>query len=341
MKHGNKEISIHRSKDVSIPRYMDIEISKNQNSFQSVKNAKTEFEWESMSKHTVREAIGIWLSTLSKLTAKNYASGMRQIEVMGYLNTEITLQALGITNLESVVDRIKKDSVSKWSECTRQARAACFISFSSFLSRHWPAIFRKAQPCKDGTSKTFFRVHEKTTSNAMTPDQWKAFLEELGNLSHRDSLIARLALQGGKRINEVLSLDCSQINWEKGEITFQQSKTKGLIKHTVITYPQSLLRELREYIGPRAGLVFVTKTGKAVQLQYIGKNFARAGELAGVPFHVSPHCLRATCITYLKSMGISDSEIMKISGHANSAMVFAYDKSDRADNASKKISLVS
>jgi len=42
----------------------------------------------------------------------------------------------------------------------------------------------------------------------------------------RDRLIAKIALQGGKRINEVLTLTTEQIAWDKSEITFVQSKTK-------------------------------------------------------------------------------------------------------------------
>jgi integrase len=38
--------------------------------------------------------------------------------------------------------------------------------------------------------------------------------------------------------------------------------------------------------------------------------------------------------------GFSDSDIQKVTGHASSEMVNAYDKRSRADNASKKVSLV-
>lgn len=40
-------------------------------------------------------------------------------------------------------------------------------------------------------------------------------------------------------------------------------------------------------------------------------------------------------------MQVMDSDIQKVTGHASSAMVNAYDKSSRADNASKKVSLIS
>jgi len=44
---------------------------------------------------------------------------------------------------------------------------------------------------------------------------------------------------------------------------------KGLIKETVITYPESIMRQLKEYIGNRKGLVFITRGEKPVLLTQI------------------------------------------------------------------------
>jgi integrase/recombinase XerD len=73
----------------------------------------------------------------------------------------------------------------------------------------------------------------------------------------------------------------------------------------------------------------------------LASTFEKAGKLAKIPFKVTPHVLRASTVTHLKQQGFSDSDIQKITGHASSEMVNAYDKSSRADNASKKVSLVS
>ena len=335
MKERNRDIQIARHKEI-LPS-----INNNISTFREAKNTKTELEWSALASRTVAEGIELWLSNLSRLTAKNYASGMRQLAFLGYIDISMSLQGFALMNFEAVLDRIKKDPSSEWSECSRQARAACYISFTGFLARRFPAIFRKAVACKDGVGKTFYCVRQKVHTKAMTPEQWRSFLVELFQLNPRDSLIARLAIQGGKRINEVLSLNIQQIDWKRGEISFTQSKTKGEIKHTIITYPQSVLNELQEYLAGRVeGLVFVSKSGRPVFLQYIAKTFAKAGLLAGIPFPVSSHCLRASCVTHLKTLNFSDSDIMKITGHASASMVYAYDKSDQAQNASKKVNLV-
>nr|WP_079979275.1 tyrosine-type recombinase/integrase [Candidatus Protochlamydia sp. R18] len=70
------------------------------------------------------------------------------------------------------------------------------------------------------------------------------------------------------------------------------------------------------------------------------KTFAKAKEAAGIPFKLTPHVLRATTVTYLKQQGFQDSDIMRVTGHASSEMVYAYDKTTLPDNASKKINLI-
>lgn len=101
------------------------------------------------------------------------------------------------------------------------------------------------------------------------------------------------------------------------------------------------MNPFKEHIGERSGLVFVTRSGKPVMINQIAITFAKAGKVAGIPFKISPHVLRASAVTYLKQQGFQDSDIMRVTGHSTSEMVYAYDKSSRAENASKKVNLIS
>jgi integrase/recombinase XerD len=241
---------------------------------------------------------------------------MRKLFEFKLINPSTTLQAFALVNHDLIIDRIKL--ISDWSECSRQARVACYISFTRFLSRRTQGLIIKAVPSREGNTKTFFRVYEKVKTSAMTQAQWLQFFEALQKISPREALIAKVILQGGKRVNEVLSLQTHQINWERREIVFVQSKTKGLIKETVITYPETIMLKLRGYIGLRSGYVFITRFGKPVKLNRLSETFAKAGLLAGLPFKITPHVLRASTVTYLKQQGFPDSDIMKVTGHANS-----------------------
>jgi integrase len=236
-----------------------------------------------------------------------------------------------------MVDKVKQ--VPNWSECTKQARAAAMLSFFCFLSRRTDGLIKRLQPSKEGEGKTFFKVRDEVVTQAMTLSQWSKWLVELDRMNRRDALIAKVVLQGGKRIGEVLSLQTHQIDFERQEISFQQSKSKTF-RRTIITYPDGLMKQLIEYLEGRSGTVFITSRGNAVLRKQVAYTFAKSGERSGVPFLVTPHVLRASAITYLKSQGYSDSEIRQITGHASGEMVTAYDRRSRADNISKNISLI-
>ena len=307
-------------------------------SFEAAQSARDQIIWNKLESLNVDHLLSEWLETLSYRTRINYRSGIEKLKEAGLVNPFISLQAFSLVNHDSVIDKIKH--LPNCQETTRQARAALYISFTRFLSRRFPNIFKKAMPSREGTSKTFYRVHEKVVTEAMNLSQWTSFFSALKGINERDCLIAKITLQGGKRIREVLSLTTDQIDWEKREIAFKQSKTKGVQKETVITYPESIMLELKEYIGDRKGYVFLSSKGNPVILNQVANTFARAGKKANIPFKVTPHVLRASAVTYLKQQGFSDSDIQKVTGHASSEMVNAYDKSSRADNASKKVSLV-
>lgn len=308
-------------------------------SFEQAKSLRDNLIWEHLDRTTVEQAVVQWLTTLSPKTRINYQSHMRKLAQFGFIDPSITLQIFALVNHNNAIDQIK--AVHAWAESSRQARAACYISFTRFLSRRTHGIIPRAIPNRESGTKTFFSVYEKVKTEAMTQVQWIRFLEELEKIAPRECLIAKVILQGGKRVSEVLTLKVDQINFERRKVFFRQSKTKGLKKETVITYPTSIMEKLHAYIGGRTGYVFVSRFGKPIDLRWVASMFAKAGNQAGLPFKITPHVLRASAVTYLKQQGFADSDIMKITGHANAGMVHAYDKSSRENNPSEKVWLVS
>jgi len=307
-------------------------------SYQNAMALKEESTWSSMRGVTIGEAIIAWLNTFKILTRQNYASGVNMLVELGMIDPFSSLQSLALINHESIVDRIKL--VSKWNETTRQSRAACYISFTGFLQRRTHGLIRKAMPSKEGASKTFYKTREKVSTNAMTQRQWISFLDALESINYRDALIAKIILQGGKRVSEVLSLKTDQVDWANNCIKFKQAKTNGLDKEIVIHYSKYIMGELASYVGDRQGIVFVTYNNKAISQTQLRRTFAKAGIKANLPFKISPHVLRASLVTYLKQQSFSDCDIMKVTGHASSETVNAYDKSLQSDNPTKQIKLV-
>ena len=307
-------------------------------SYKDAKRSQSDWIWQQLEKISVQETVEVWLSTLSERTQNNYRSGVRRLTELGLFDPLMTLQAFALVNHEAIIDQIKL--VAHWSECTRQARAAGYISFTGFLYRRSKGIVPRALANREGHGKTFYKVYDKVKTAAMSQAQWCLFLEALEKISHRECLIAKIMLQGGKRVREVLDLETGQIRWDRRKIEFMQSKMKGMKKVTVITYPKTVMERLKEYVGERKGRVFVTRTGNPVQLNRLTETFAKAGRKAGVPFKVTPHVLRTSTVTYLKQQGFQDSDIMKVTGHASSSMVASYDKTSQEVNATEKVQLV-
>ncbi len=303
------------------------------NSYERDRAYKADEIWRQLREVTVLEALNIWLAGLAASTRDNYASGFKVLFKMRLVDGNSDLQKFSLINHESVIDEIKQ--LGHWKEATKQTRAAAYISFTGFLQRRTQGIIRKAMPSKEGVNRTFFKIREKVKTNFLTKQQTKRFLRELEKINSRDALIAKLILQGGKRQAEVLNLEIKRIDFEKSRISFVQSKTRGTKKITIITYHEDVMKELRGYIGRRrVGLVFITrKKNKVISVQ-IHRTFLKAGKIAGIPFRMTPHVLRVTLVTRLKELNVQDSDIMKITGHANPASLAAYDKTDPAENAS-------
>ncbi|WP_231919489.1 tyrosine-type recombinase/integrase [Simkania negevensis] len=306
--------------------------------YEEAKKSQSNWIWKQLELINIQEAVEVWLWTLSERTRSNYKSGLRRLAELGLFDSLMTLQTFALVNHEVIVDQIK--SVSHWSECTRQARAAGYISFTGFLHRRSRGLIPKALANREGLGKTFFKVYDKVKTAAMSQSQWTGFLEALEEISPRECLIAKLMLQGGKRISEVLSLQIEQIRWDRRKIVFEQSKARGMKKTTVITFPQTVIDKLKQYVNERERRVFVTRTGKPVMVNRVAHMFKKAGKKSGVPFKITPHVLRASTVTYLKQQGFQDSDIMKVTGHASAVMVNAYDKTAQEYNATEKVQLV-
>lgn len=325
---------------LSLRQEMPLEYSEK--SYQEVVRIQQESYWKRMKNFSLFEVIMQWTASLNKHTCRSYRGSLLSLERIGLLSLDMNLQEFSLLNHNIVLDAIKRIPSSKasWTEGTKQVRAASYISLTKFLHRMTQGIVAIAQPSKQENSRTFFKTREIVKTAAMTSPQTSSFLKELEKINSRDWLIAQTMLQGGKRSSEVLSLEISQICFQQATISFSQLKNRQTEKRIIITYPQKFMHSLKEYIGSRKGLVFVTSSGKMVGLRQIARTFSQAGLQASIPFKVTPHVLRATAVTEYKRLGCSDSDIMKVTGHATAKMIFAYDKSSREDNASKKMALI-
>ena len=297
----------------------------------------------------VKVAIEDWLRNLHGETRRNYAyyiTDMIRRKIIPEVDGNGEVFTVGHFNHvphERMIDYIK--TIKDWSEGTRQVRAACYISFTSYLRRISQGWFRKAEASTLSSNKTFFSVRDKCSTRALSIHEWHTFIKALYKVNERDALIAKAMLQGAKRISEVLSLTVDQIDFDNRLISFKQSKTGGTIREIPITYPETFISELSNYIERtkedrgESRVVFITRKGKSIYRTQLNATFDKASTIAQLS-KVTPHVLRASWVTLAKEQGIPDSEIMKVTGHTSSKMIYAYDKTSAEDNYSKKLVLI-
>lgn len=299
--------------------------------------------WKELGKMSLAQAADHFLLSLKGHTKRTYRAAFQSIfqlfRDLHLFNPEQTLQTFALSNLEFLLDQIREKLAG--AESTKQARAAAFISLTRYLQRATGGVIKTVMTNKEKVNPTFRQIREKAATQSLTKVQWTKLLLSLKRTSFRDYLVAKMILQGAKRVGEVLTAQIDQINWNESQITFRQFKSKELEKCTIITYPQDFMKELREYIDERKeGPIFITKTGRALTQPHLYRSFSVAGHQVGLPFTVHPHVLRASAITYLSLQGYHADQIMKISGHADVKLVRYYDKTPIEKNLSQDVNLI-
>ncbi|WP_194844580.1 tyrosine-type recombinase/integrase [Candidatus Clavichlamydia salmonicola] len=296
-----------------------------------------------LKKMTLKELLIRWLDTLSPNTKRNYSSGINIIDYNGIIDLNTDVQAFAALDHSIILEKIKELTKSfrhkPLAEASKQARAACYISFTKFVSRVTKGYVPKALPIKDFGNATFFKIRDKVKSPVLVKKEWVAFFEVLKRYP-RAYLIGKLILHGLRRIREVLDLNVKDICFEKNQILFHRQLRKKLSKKIFITYPENVMGLVRKQTENKHFFLFpsnILNVPLSVHSVYL--SFEKASKLAGIPFKVTPSVLRASSIVFLKQLGFSNYEIMKVSGHASFEMVSAYDL-NLEDNMSQKFSLM-
>jgi len=288
----------------------------------------------------VKDAIQAWLESLTNsLTKKNYRSGVQQLQQHNIIDQTMTLQMFGLVDFNGVLDAIK--GVYGWSAATKQARSALFIAFTRYLSRKTRGIIQKAEACREGTDRTFFRVRDKVASEALNYTEWQALLTEMRKVNMRDATIAAVCIQGARRIGEVLDAKIADVDPIEKSLKIMSSKGKGLEKIIFVALPDILFCDILALIGDRTtGYLFATKTGRKLDYKQFEYSLKQGAKRAKIEKRVHPHCLRASAITHYRSLGFQDFQLQRLTGHASTAMLNAYDKTDQKENISKMAALV-
>jgi integrase/recombinase XerD len=151
---------------------------------------------------------------------------------------------------------------------------------------------------------------------------------------HRDRAIVVLLLDTGLRATELCRLTVGDVELSSGRATVRQGKGG---KDRVVYLGKSARKVVWRYLSERtdsrpSDALFVTREGREVDRDRLGKLFANLGERAGVA-GLHPHRLRHTFATEFLRNGGNLLSLQRLLGHSSLEMVRHYAAIVEADLA--------
>lgn len=245
-------------------------------------------------------------------------------EYMTYLQSIRGLSentALGYgKDLRSLVRWIREQhNGARWSTITREDIDSYIIYQQhrglkpSTTNRHLSAIsglynFMKREgmeienPCKYESRR---KVGERTPNTIDCHDLEKAYEKSIGVTRH----LLGILVTTGARIQEVLDLNWSDINFETGAIHITG---KGMKERMVYTTPQVTdeLQEAWRWAKPTGRIFTIDQRTARHMIWEVLKRCSRARQL-------SPHAIRHTMATHMASEGVNTTTLQRILGHSD------------------------
>jgi integrase/recombinase XerD len=136
----------------------------------------------------------------------------------------------------------------------------------------------------------------------------------------RDNVILELLFSTGIRIGELVALNVSDVDVQKGQIQITGRATRGrMVTLTSAAVIESLVQylDLRSERTLDTPAMFVGRSGTRLTIYSIENIFKKHVRLAEIKRHITPHSLRHTMAAMLVSSGTDIREVQEILGHAS------------------------
>ena len=173
------------------------------------------------------------------------------------------------------------------------------------------------------------RDHSATVG--LTPQQVDALLAAAdaatGPAAVRHRAVLALLADLGLRVGELVSLDVTDVGWERGHRTVRFVGKGGRPRRRALT--PAATAALETYLGERAdGPLFVTSGGARIDRHAVFRLVRRLARTAGIPGweRLSPHSLRHAFATTARSEGVPLEDVQDAMGHADPRTTRRYDR---------------
>lgn len=268
-------------------------------------------------------------SYLSALALKR--TGSRDTEEAYRRDISRFLNYLSEQGIESLEDVTKQD-VSSYITALRSGDIGGVEISNASYDRALSALksfYRYCNRSKGITNNPISMFHGAKTArhlpDVLTFDQMEAMLDSFDLTDPagvRNRCILEVMYACGLRVSECAGLLSGNINFEKRYLRVMGKESK---ERMVPFYPRcgQLMRFYLQQVRPyylkdqKHDVFFVNQKGKPISSRAIQLIAEKAGEDAGLPFHVHPHMIRHSFATHLLNNGADLRVVQELLGHEN------------------------
>jgi type 1 fimbriae regulatory protein FimE len=159
---------------------------------------------------------------------------------------------------------------------------------------------------------------ERRSREHLTSEEVEKIIKAAGQIGRhgpRDAALIQLTYRHGLRVSEAVALRWDQIDLKQGLLHVNRAKNGVPSTHPLRGPELRALRHLQR--GYPGSYVFSTERRGPMTTATVRKLFARAGELAKLPFPIHPHMLRHACGYKLANEGHDTRALQHYLGHKN------------------------
>jgi integrase/recombinase XerD len=162
-------------------------------------------------------------------------------------------------------------------------------------------------------------------------------------LDSRDKCILVLLFKTGMRVGELTSLDTSDVDLDKGEITLKLKKKRSnrvlFLDNEAIAVLQRWLAARKNRKGAESHALFLSKTGTRITKRSIEEIIEKHAERVGLhdpradklEERFTPHCCRHWFVTHLLRAGMSRDFVKELRGDTRGEAIDIYNHIDKKD----------
>lgn len=139
------------------------------------------------------------------------------------------------------------------------------------------------------------------------------------------ALVALLALTGA-RLGESLALTVDHVEGRE-PLRLRFDRKMGHID--ILTMPPMVERAFAPLLDKRTTGALLRWQGRPMRAGEARAIVSSIAERAGCEQRITPHSLRRSFVTFARDLGVSDAEIMAMTGHVDASMIDFYDRGRR------------